>query len=203
MVYRKPPPRGRLRLLPHVGRPRHGRRRRAGDADRSLRGPVARLSTRARCPTRSTRQPVQLRILAAETAPRLELSATGLLGAIGLGLAQRVILESDLAVCANCGRVFRPYRPRPGVSFWCKREQCKRASRVGLDADMVAALRAHKDQAAERLAWGPGWTDTGLVFVAEDGRPYHPQGGRGALSLAGCRFHVTLAEAVLRPFVGC
>ncbi len=50
------------------------------------------------------------------------------------------------------------------------------ARRIGLDPVTVAALRAHKArQAAERLAWGPGWTDCGLVFVQEDGRPYHPQ----------------------------
>jgi integrase len=47
---------------------------------------------------------------------------------------------------------------------------------IGLDPGTVAALRAHKArQAAERLAWGPAWTDNGFVFVQEDGQPYHPQ----------------------------
>jgi integrase len=46
----------------------------------------------------------------------------------------------------------------------------------GLDPATVAALKAWKRQRTEeRLAWGPGWTDTGLVFGKEDGTPYHPQ----------------------------
>jgi integrase len=45
----------------------------------------------------------------------------------------------------------------------------------GLDEATVMALRGHKArQAAERLAWGSGWTDTGLVFVREDGTAFHP-----------------------------
>src|SRR3954451_18120547 len=44
-----------------------------------------------------------------------------------------------------------------------------------LDGPMVNILRAHKArQAAERLALGGAWTDTGLVFVAEDGKSLHP-----------------------------
>jgi integrase len=47
---------------------------------------------------------------------------------------------------------------------------------IGLDPGTVAALKAHKArQATERLAWGPAWADNGLVFVQEDGQPYHPQ----------------------------
>ena len=30
-------------------------------------------------------------------------------------------------------------------------------------------------QTEERLAWGPAWTDTGLVFSREDGTPLNPQ----------------------------
>jgi integrase len=30
-------------------------------------------------------------------------------------------------------------------------------------------------RATERLAWGPAWTDAGLVFTREDGRPLHPR----------------------------
>jgi integrase len=46
---------------------------------------------------------------------------------------------------------------------------------VALDADTVAALRAHRTrQRAERLAAGAGWTDTGLVFTKEDGTALHP-----------------------------
>ena len=41
---------------------------------------------------------------------------------------------------------------------------------VPLPAEVVAVLRAwRKRQAAERLAWGPDWPDTGRVFTREDG----------------------------------
>ncbi len=47
---------------------------------------------------------------------------------------------------------------------------------VALDAGTVAVLRAHKAaQAAERLAWGPGYTDLGLAFAREDGTPLRPE----------------------------
>jgi len=38
------------------------------------------------------------------------------------------------------------------------------------------ALRRHRaQQAAERLAWGAGYTDSGLIFTTEDGRAIHPE----------------------------
>ena len=47
---------------------------------------------------------------------------------------------------------------------------------VALDVDSVAVLRAHKArQAAERLAWGPAWVESGLVFTREDGSALHPE----------------------------
>ncbi|MFI6184291.1 tyrosine recombinase XerC [Nonomuraea sp. NPDC051191] len=47
---------------------------------------------------------------------------------------------------------------------------------IALDADTVTALRAHrKRQAAERLAAGEAWADSGFVFTDELGRPLHPQ----------------------------
>lgn len=47
---------------------------------------------------------------------------------------------------------------------------------VALDAGTVAALRAHRHQQRhERLAWGPSWADTGLVFTRPDGTLIHPQ----------------------------
>lgn len=47
---------------------------------------------------------------------------------------------------------------------------------VALDADTVVALKSWKaQQAADRLAWGQGWTDTGLVFTREDGTGWHPE----------------------------
>jgi integrase len=45
-----------------------------------------------------------------------------------------------------------------------------------LDPVTVAALKAHrKVQLEERLAWGEAWTDTGLVFVREDGTMLNPE----------------------------
>ncbi|MFI7700677.1 tyrosine-type recombinase/integrase [Nonomuraea sp. NPDC049480] len=47
---------------------------------------------------------------------------------------------------------------------------------IALDADTVTALRAHrKTQAAERLAAGEIWVDSGFVFTDEIGQPLHPQ----------------------------
>jgi integrase len=46
---------------------------------------------------------------------------------------------------------------------------------IALDPRTVAALRAWRTaQVAERLAWGPSWTDSGLVFTREDGSLIHP-----------------------------
>jgi integrase len=39
----------------------------------------------------------------------------------------------------------------------------------------VGSLREHRlRQLEERLAWGEGWTDTGLVFTKEDGSAIRP-----------------------------
>jgi len=47
---------------------------------------------------------------------------------------------------------------------------------LALDPATVAALRQHRArQAEERLAVGPRWQDSGLVFTWPDGRPVHPQ----------------------------
>ncbi len=46
---------------------------------------------------------------------------------------------------------------------------------LALDSFTVAALRAHRArQLEERLAWGPAWMDTGLVFTQQDGSILHP-----------------------------
>ncbi len=46
---------------------------------------------------------------------------------------------------------------------------------IGLDAITVRALRSHKAaQASERLAWGPRYQASDLVFRWEDGAPLHP-----------------------------
>ena len=45
-----------------------------------------------------------------------------------------------------------------------------------LEPVVLDALRAHRTrQAAERLAWGADYTDSGLVITTEDGRPMHPE----------------------------
>jgi integrase len=47
--------------------------------------------------------------------------------------------------------------------------------RIDLDAATVAALRSlRKRQAEERLALGPDYQDSGLVFTHEDGTLLHP-----------------------------
>lgn len=47
---------------------------------------------------------------------------------------------------------------------------------LALDPATVAALREHrKRQLEERMAWGPAWQDSGLVFTREDGSLIHPE----------------------------
>ncbi len=47
---------------------------------------------------------------------------------------------------------------------------------VALDSATVAALRTWKArQAQERLSWGSGYQDSGLVICREDGSPSHPE----------------------------
>jgi Phage integrase family len=47
---------------------------------------------------------------------------------------------------------------------------------LALDPFTTAALKAHRvRQFEERLAWGPAWVDTGLVFTREDGQILHPE----------------------------
>jgi integrase len=47
---------------------------------------------------------------------------------------------------------------------------------LALDQVTVAALREHRRrQLEERLAVGPRWEDSGVVFTWPDGRPLHPE----------------------------
>jgi integrase len=47
---------------------------------------------------------------------------------------------------------------------------------VPLPAVVVAALRGwRRQQMQEKLAWGPDWAETGLIFTREDGAPIAPQ----------------------------
>jgi integrase len=48
-------------------------------------------------------------------------------------------------------------------------------SRVDIDQRTAELLKRHrKNQIEERLAWGPAWHDTGLVFTRENGAGLHP-----------------------------
>jgi len=66
---------------------------------------------------------------------------------------------------------------------------------IALDGATVRALRAHRaQQAAERLAWGPQYRDTDLLFTWEDGQPLHPD-------LVTRTFKRLAAKAGLPPIV--
>lgn len=66
---------------------------------------------------------------------------------------------------------------------------------IGLDAATVRALRAHRaQQATERLAWGPEYQATELVFTWENGAPLHPD-------LVTKTFKRLARAAGLRPIV--
>lgn len=46
---------------------------------------------------------------------------------------------------------------------------------VALDPATLAVLAAHRRrQRKQRIAQGPKWADTGLVFTGDDGTPLHP-----------------------------
>jgi integrase len=48
-------------------------------------------------------------------------------------------------------------------------------SMVDIDEGTADVLKTRRrQQREERLAWGPAWTDTGLVFTKEDGTGFHP-----------------------------
>jgi integrase len=72
-----------------------------------------------------------------------------------------------------------PRRPRVVVNYEVHVSEPKTAKgrrSLALDPATVAALRQHRArQAEERLAVGPRWQDSGLVFTWPDGRPIHPQ----------------------------
>jgi integrase len=78
----------------------------------------------------------------------------------------------------EAGRV-SPRRPRVVVNYEVVVSEPKTAKgrrSMALDPATVAALRQHRArQAEERLAVGPRWADSGLVFTWPDGRPLHPE----------------------------
>ena len=78
----------------------------------------------------------------------------------------------------DAGRV-SPRRPRVVVNHEVLVSEPKTAKgrrSIALDPATAAALREHRRwQLEERLAVGPGWEDSGLVFTWPDGRPLHPE----------------------------
>jgi integrase len=78
----------------------------------------------------------------------------------------------------DAGRV-SPRRPRVVVNYEVHVSEPKTAKgrrSMALDPATMAALRQHRArQAEERLAMGPRWHDSGLVFTWPDGRPLHPE----------------------------
>jgi integrase len=80
---------------------------------------------------------------------------------------------------------------RRGTARTPKSESGVRA--VPLPTVVVAALRTwRKMQIQDRLAWGPGWPETGLVFTREDGTAVPPQ-------WASVRFETLAYRAGLPP----
>ena len=78
----------------------------------------------------------------------------------------------------DAGRL-SPRRPRVVVNHEVLVSEPKTAKgrrSIALDPATVAALREHRRwQLEERLAVGPGWEDSGLVFTWPDGQPLHPE----------------------------
>jgi integrase len=72
-----------------------------------------------------------------------------------------------------------PRRPRVVVNHQVlvsEPKTTKGRRSIALDPATVAALREHRRwQLEKRLAVGPGWEDSGLVFTWPDGRPLHPE----------------------------
>ena len=78
----------------------------------------------------------------------------------------------------DAGRVL-PRRPRVVVNHQVLVSEPKTAKgrrSIALDPATVAALREHRRrQLEDRLAIGPRWQDSGLVFTWPDGRALHPE----------------------------
>jgi integrase/predicted RNA-binding Zn-ribbon protein involved in translation (DUF1610 family) len=65
--------------------------------------------------------------------------------------------------------------PVDGEVIVCDPKTAKGRRKIALDPTTLAALRAHAArQADEQTRWGDAWSDTGYVFVQEDGRPLVP-----------------------------
>ncbi len=77
-----------------------------------------------------------------------------------------------------------------GLDGWTEGPPKTRAGRrrVALDPGTVEALRTHrKRQLEERLAAGPAWCDSGLLFTRADGLPLDPDGVTGTFERLAAR----------------
>lgn len=101
----------------------------------------------------------------------LLLATTGLRRGEALGLAW-----SGLDLDAGRLRVTRTLVDvERGVAKWSDPKTGRGRRSIALDPATVAELRSLRaEQAAERLAVGPGYARHDLVFAAPDGSPYHP-----------------------------
>jgi hypothetical protein len=66
---------------------------------------------------------------------------------------------------------------RPGPQQVTPRPETATSHRqLALDPFTTTVLKAHRVlQLQDRLAWGPAWIETGLVFTREDGQILHPE----------------------------
>jgi len=94
-------------------------------------------------------QTAKVRLVWSDTAPRLYLAPGSLLSALGLDLAEWVMREGNVALCTNCRRPFRPFRPRPGEKAWCGRKECKAASQRAATAAYRQRKRSEREQGDE------------------------------------------------------
>lgn len=80
-----------------------------------------------------------------------------------------------------------------GIVFGTPKSETSKRS-LAIPASLLVSLRAHRKQQNEkRLLAGDHWTDSGLVFTLEDGRPIDP-------SVDARRWRKLLAEANVRHY---
>jgi integrase len=81
----------------------------------------------------------------------------------------------DIDLDSGSLSVVRTRTEYSGVMFEKEPKTTGSRRRIALDGDTVAMLRDHRRrQLEDRLAWGAGWQETGLVFTREDGSPLRP-----------------------------